>query len=203
MATNLDVVNDCLATLGEAPLSTLSEPHEFKPAATRLLSRMNKEVQTIGWWCNTETMTLNPAPTTGHLVLPGDTLKWESGVRSQDTFGLGQHKPWFVQRGLRLYDTRKRMYESEESVVGIIVREIPFEELPQVLNDYIAATTVLRFQSNFDGDTQRRGELTQHMNMTRAMARAEDIRQNKFNAILTNVSLSRIQSLTRNSRRYL
>ena len=38
MATILDVVNECLGTLGESPLNSLLEPHEFRGTAQRELA---------------------------------------------------------------------------------------------------------------------------------------------------------------------
>lgn len=197
MATTLDVVNDCLATLGEAPLNSLTEPHTDRPAAQRLLARINSEVQAPGWWFNLEALTLQPTASTGYVQLPGDCLKWESGVRSSDTLVRSQAKPWFVQRGTRLYDTRTNSYEINESVTGEIVRLVPFEELPSVVNEYVAAATVLRFQSGFDGDTQRRAELTQRYTLARSEARAENIRQLRVNFINNSWRLSRIKAVSR------
>ena len=204
MTTTLDVVNDCLASLGEAPLNTLSEPHEFKGTAQRLLIRTNREIQAPGWWCNLEALTLKPAASTGYIQLPGDCLKWQSGVRSSDTLIQGRAKPWLVQRGNRLYDTRRRSFQIEDAeVTGEIVRLIPFEELPIVLNEYVAAATVLRFQSNIDADNNRRQELAQRFSIARVEARAENIRQLNFNLRNSNPRLSYIKSVTRGVRRYV
>lgn len=203
MASTLDVVNDCLSSMGEAPLNTLSEPHEFKGSALRLLNRTNRIVQEVGWWCNTEAYTARPTSGVAYIQLPSDVLKWRSGVKSRDTLVQQQAKPWIVQRGTRLYDTRKRSYEVTEEVTGEIVRELPFEDLPAVLNEYVAAQTILRFQSNFDADTQKRQELTQIWQQARLMAQAEDIRQAKVNLRDNNPRLAYIKSVTRSARRYV
>lgn len=201
MATTLEVVNDCLATMGESPLNTLAEPHEFKGAAQRLLSRKSREIQSVGWWFNLEAITLKPAEFTGYVQLPTDALRWESGVRSSDTLVQSQSKPWLVQRGQRLYDTRTRSYGITESVTGELVREVPFEEMPLVVNEYVAAAAVLQFQSSYDGDTQRRAELTQRLLMLRGEARAENIRQLRVNLISANSSIGYLKTITRGARR--
>lgn len=203
MATRLDVVNDCLATLGEAPLNTLAEPHEYKASATRLLDRVNQEIQATGWWCNTEAITLRPATSTGYVQLPGDCIKWESGVRSSDALIRSQAKPWLVQRGTRLYDTRNRTYAVNEEVTGELVRLLPFEDLPTILNEYVAAATVLRFQSDIDADNSRRQELSQRFTLARIEARSENIRQLKVNFLNNNPRLGHIKSVTRAARRYI
>lgn len=201
MASTLDVVNDCLATLGEAPLNTLLEPHEFRGTAQRLLTKASRRIQAPGWWFNTEAITFTPNPT-GQIVLPGDYLKWQSGVRSSDMLVRSEAKPWLVERGGRLYDTRTRSFVLTENVTGELVRELPFEQLPAIINDYVAAETVLKFQSHFDGDNSRRQELTQAWVLARTAANAENTRQLGVNFIYNNSRLSRIKRVTRRLRNY-
>jgi len=200
MATTLDVVNECLATLGEAPLNTLNEPHVYKGAALSALSKANKSAQSRGWWFNTEAMTVTPAPTTGQMQLPGDCLRWASGVRASDTLARGMPKPWAVQRGSRLYDTRNRTYVFTEEVAGEITRLVPFEDLPVEANDFVAADTVLRFQSRFDADNSRRQELAQARTEASILLNAEQTRQAKVNLINNNSRLQRIKSRVRGLR---
>lgn len=202
MATTLEVVNDCLATMGETPLNTLTEPHEFKASAQRALSRANKSIQAVGWWCNLEAATYVPGPN-GQIQLPGDALKWQSGTRSSDKLLRSVAKPWIIQRGNRLYDTREGSYQITEEVTGELVRLVPFEELPLVLNEFIAAQAVLRFQSNFDADNSKRAELTENWKVARIDARAEQIRQAAVNFRHSNSTLSRIKSVTNAARRYI
>lgn len=197
MATTLEVVNECLATMGEAPLNTLSEPHEYKSSALRYLARANKAIQSRGWWFNTEYAELAPNSVNGQIQLPGDCLKFQSGVRTQNTFTA--IKPWLVQRGTRIYDTTTGSYVLSETVSGEIVREVAFDELPHVMNDYIASEAVLKFQSNFDADNSKRQELDQANKMARALASAENIRQYRVNLLNNNSRLARIKRVTRRS----
>jgi len=204
MATTLDVVNDCLASMGEAPLNALTEPHSFKGTATRQLARQSRIIQSRGWWCNTETLTVQQPANLAYIQLPGDVLKWNAGVKSRDTLVQQAAKPWIVLRGKRLYDTVNRTFDIPgQEIVGEIVRELPFEDLPSELNDYIAAQTVLRFQSNFDADTQKRQELTNIWKEARMMAIAEDARQLKVNLIDNNANLHYVKTFTRHARRWI
>ena len=109
----------------------------------------------------------------------------------------GPSKPWVVQRGRRLYDTVAGSYIFTDSVAVAIVRQIPFEDTPSVINDYIAAETVLRFQSNFDGDSSKRKELEQSWTLARAEALSENIRQLRVNMKNNNPRLARVKSVTR------
>ena len=198
--TTLDVVNQCLGTLGEAPLNTLLEPHEFRGTAQKALNTANNRLQSVGWWFNTEAATFDPAPVTGFIQLPGDCLKWQSGVRSSDLLVRGQAKPWLVQRGSRLYDTRTRTFEITESVTGELIREVAFEDLPSVIASYIAAEAVLKFQSSYDADNSKRQELLGEWKLCRSDANAENTRQQGVNFINNNSRLQRIKSAVRRLR---
>jgi hypothetical protein len=203
MATILDVVNDCLASMGETPLNTLSEQHEFKGSAQRLLTRTSRRVQADGWWCNTESFTASPALATGYVQLPGDVLQWQSGIRTKDSQVRSYVKPWLTQRGNRLYDLRTNSYNITEDSIGEIVRFLPFDQLPVPLAEYIAAETVLKFQSNFDADNSKRQELQQNWQLARIKVQAENTRQLGINLLHSNPSLQRIKSRVRSARRYV
>ena len=196
MATKLDVVNNCLGTLGEAPLNTLVELHEFKSSILRLLDESNARIQSTGWWFNTEAVTFVPNGI-GEVTLPGDCLKYQSGVRNHSLV-QGERKPWIVERGTRLYDTRTQSYTlTEASIVGELVREVPFEDIPRVVNEFIAADVVLRFQSSYDADTRKREELAQTHQLAKVAANSENIRQLQINLLNINPRLSRIKSVAR------
>ena len=72
VATTLDVVNDCLAVMGEAPLNTISEDHAFKVAAINILNRNSRNVQARGWWFNQEVLKLTVNPIDSRIYLPND-----------------------------------------------------------------------------------------------------------------------------------
>jgi hypothetical protein len=186
--------------MGESPLTALAEPHTFKSAALRKLAKANRDVQSQGWWFNTEAITLSPAPVTGHIQLAGDVIKWQSGVRTTDLLVRGMPKPWVVQRGTRLYDTRLRSFTLTEEVVGEVTRLVPYEDLPPVAQDFVSAQAVLRFQSDFDADNSRRQELMQEWQLARQLLNSEQIRQSSVNAINNNVRLQRVKRVTRAAR---
>jgi hypothetical protein len=200
MTTTLDVVNECLATMGESPLNALAEPHEFKAPILRVLSKADKHIQSRGWWYNSEELTLTPDPVNSQMTLPGDCLRAESGIRLMHTLVRGAQKPWIIQRGRRMYDTSKGTYTITEDLAITMVRQIPIEELPTPIGDYIAAETVLKFQSNYDGDNNRRQELAMALKIAMSDAISEDVRQRRVNMLSMNATLGRIKSLTRSSR---
>ena len=194
MATTLDVVNDCLGTLGEAPLNSLLEPHEFRGTAQRLLLRASTRIQSPGWWFNTEEITFSPQG--AEVVLPGDSLKFQTGTRTAKSKERVGHKPWIVERGGRLYNAQTQSFMIDEDVVGELVRLIPFDQLPTIVNELIAAEAVYQFQSSFDADRAKREELAEQVRKLTIQANAENIRQQAVNMLYNNPRLARIKRVT-------
>jgi hypothetical protein len=196
MYTTLEVVNGCLASMGESPLSSLVEPHAMKGAAINALNRASKNVQEPGKWFNTEYVSLQPDSVNGWITLSGDCLKFSSGTPQAPS------KPYLVQRGTRLYNLNTQSYVLTEGVDGYIVRLVPFEELPPVAANYIGALAVLRFQSNFDADNSKRQELQQDMLTAKIDFNSEHIRQIKTNLLNSNRTLARLRQHDTNTLRY-
>lgn len=187
MYTTLEVVNGCLASMGEVPLSSLAEPHAMKGAAIAELNRANKSVQSQGRWFNTESVDLTPDSVNGWITLAGDCLKFQSGTPNAVA------KPYLVQRGNRLYNLNTRSYTLTEPVSGVITRLVAFDELPPLAANFIATTAVLKFQSNFDGDNNKRQELKEDNVRARVEFMAEDIRQRGLNLLDSNRTLQRLR----------
>lgn len=143
--TELDVVNDCLATLGEAPINTLQEDHPLVAAALKLLREATARVQAQGWWFNREVVTLQPDTSTGHVALPADFLSVDPSVRGQR----------YTERGRRLYDLDSQSVNFDRPVEVAIIRLVPFRDLPWSAQDLVRAATAVRFVESYDADAQR------------------------------------------------
>ncbi len=202
MYTTLQVVNKCLATMGEAPLNSLSENHGFRGAAVRCLNEANQQTQSRGWWYNTEEMELVPSPDDGGIYLPGDVTRVNFGFVSVTRIDCGQWQGRYVQRGRRLYDVVDGTYVIAETLRAQVIRKIPYEEVPDCVAELIAAEAVLKFQSDYDGDNNRRSELQQDLSRCMTYAVAEDIRQRRVNLYHLNPRLQRIKRVTMRARSY-
>lgn len=145
MYSELDVVNACLASMGEAPVPNLTMPHPYIAAAIKMLTKHNKLVQSQRWWFNTTKVTLTPvAPTyTVSASLPTGAVHIQVPRKVYTLNGDGT-----------VYD------HTEGEVVtaafdAFVIRELDYEALPPEANAYIADCTVLEFQSRFDGDSTK------------------------------------------------
>lgn len=189
--TQLDVVNQCLATAGEAPVNTLDADHPFVLSALTKMKTTSTQEQAKGWWFNTDYITLQHDPNTRFVYVPSDAIN----VNPDDDNNA------FVIRGRRLYNRFTSSYEFSGPVAVQIVREIPFEDLPMLANHMIAARTVLDFQNAYDGDTTKYSKLGAEYQQVFTTLRAEHIRQVKAN-MLNNPSVAGQLRLIRPMSRY-
>lgn len=190
----LDVVNECLATMGHRSLNSLSDPHPSKGEALARLNKVNEQIQAIGWWFNEEILNLSPAVNDNFVYVPNDVIS------------LQTPKAEYVQRGNRLYNRTTGSFTFTESVKCVIRRLVPYADLPLVAAQHIGALTVLEFQSDFDADPQKRQELQDRISGngirhgTLALLNAEEIRQQRVNMITGNARLQRLKQVTRQAR---
>jgi len=171
--TQLDVVNQCLASMGETPLNAVDADHPFVAAALLTLKTTNTQEQAKGWWFNTDLVTLHPDALSRFIYVPDDAIS----INPNDT-----GTAW-VLRGRRLYDRFTSTYEFAGDVRVELVREIPFEDLPMLATHVIAARTVLDFQSAYDSDADKYSRLGVAYQQAFSTLRAEHIRQVKANML--------------------
>lgn len=173
--------------MGEAPLNTLEDPHPFRGACLSALDNESQSIQAAGWWFNRENLTLSPQ-TNGRISLPGDAIE----VRTDSRF--------HVQRGRYLYNTDDGTLIFDKPVEALIIRLVPFEELPESAAQYIAACAVLYFQQNYDGDSTKMRALEQERSITYARCHAIETRNSKANLINNNERLQQLKQITRRVR---
>lgn len=192
VSTTLDIVNECLGTMGEVPLNSLADPHAFKGAALRALEKSDATIQGKAWWYNTEELDLVPSPDDGQIYLPGDVVSVSFGFVGVGTKGA-PHQRRYVQRGRRLYDLQEGTYVITRTLRANIRRRLALDLVPPQINDLIRTTTVLAFQSNYDGDNNRRAELVAALNQAAVAAAAENTKQTRLNLLDNNPRLQRIR----------
>ena len=143
--TELQAVNNMLASIGESPVSTLDTGTVVDAdLAQTLLFNVNRQVQALGLHCNSEVdYPLSPNED-GEIILPANTLRVDEvyGASSRD----------LTQRGSRLYDRNNRTFVIDESVTLDIVMMLPFDELPEAVRWYIAVKASRIFVDKTMGD---------------------------------------------------
>ena len=184
----LTVVNRMLATLGQAPLNSLSSNSRWLGACLSALDQADAEGQSRGWWFNEEKITLQPSAVDSRIYLPGDT----SSVTPHDLIDHG-----VVQRGDKLYDLANGTDLFTKEVTVTLRRRIPFEQLPEQAADWIAAEAIYWFQSTYDGDEGKTRRLDSMRQMAYRTFKNEDTNQRKANLVDSNQQVQLIRSFSR------
>lgn len=190
ITTRLDVVNACLAIMGEAPLNSLNEDHQYRDAAITLLDSNLTSVQAPGWWYNRESLYFAVSPEDNRIYIPGDV----DNVLFQD--------PALVARGRVVYnlDAGTDRFPSGYRVAGLLIRTLSLDLLPVSIAKLIKMKTVLEFQTQFDGDSTKTRQLyldvygdAQRLGLM-GEAKAEDIRNARINMFNSNSRVGRLRN---------
>lgn len=185
--SELDVINECLATMGEAPLNDVDASHPYVPSAQTSLMRANNSELGKGWWFNTDWGTLLPDPITGNIFFPGEAITMQFAGNA------------YTQRGRRLWDRGNGTYNIGKQVPYVAIMSIPFTDLPVMANELVGARAVLEFQAKYDADDAKYKKLEERYNQLYMVLKAEDIRQRKANVFQgwPGQKLSNIRPLSR------
>ena len=142
-STELEAVNYMLLSIGETPVNTLdsnaTEP--IAMVAYRTLHQISRQVQATGLHCNSEYKYPLLRDVKGYLHVPLNTLKADATDPTVDV----------VLRGRKLYNRRTHSYIFDRDLEVDLVIFLSFEELPQVVRDYITVRAVRVFQSKVLG----------------------------------------------------
>lgn len=139
-STELDAVNEILSSVGSSPVNSLEDDANVDVLnAVRILKAVSQEIQSRGYSFNTLTsVTLKPDCFTNKVAYVRDFLRVVST----------SHK--FVSREGYFYDLDSGNLEFPEGItLDELVRELPFEELPQVFRKYITVRASRVFQMRY------------------------------------------------------
>lgn len=171
--TLTEAVNRMLEAIAESPISSLesSSGDADVASALRMLRWTSAQLQSRGWYFNTERNAPLIRNTAGEIPLPPNCHK----VDTSGTFKSIE----VTQRGTRLYNLDTRSYTFEQDLVGDMVVMLDWDELPPHARELIAARAARQFQMDRLGDKERDGKLAQqeamaNMQFTQAEADVAD-----------------------------
>lgn len=182
-STELEAVNYLLLSVGETPVNTL-ESDATDPIAIlahRTLHQISRQVQATGLHCNSEYNYSLLRDSNGFLYVPSDTLKADATDPTVDV----------VLRGRRLYNRTTHSYTFDKDLKVDLVLFLPFEELPQVVRDYITVRAVRVFQSKVLGSDTLHTFSLQDEAEARMMMVQEEVDSGDYN-ILRNSDVMRM-----------
>ena len=169
--TELEAVNECLENIGQSPVSTISgDLGVDTQIALSFVRKISRELQSKGWYWNTDyNYPLTPNGD-GDILAPSNTL-------SIDTDGQFANRD-LVQRGTHIYDRENRTFTfANETPTFSITWGFSFEELPETARRYIALKSARLFQDRVEGQASQQDtndELSAYADLHADNLRVED-----------------------------
>lgn len=146
--SELEAVNLMLSTIGEAPVSSLEVSGDLNVAEARqMLYNVSREVQTVGWYFNTDENYSLVRNSSGEIPFPSNVLTLDLSDNNTDLWNLD-----VTQRGSRLYNRKGNTYAFTQDLTVDLTWFLPWDDLPQAARQYIAIVAARRFQRRFLGD---------------------------------------------------
>lgn len=149
MTTELDAVNEILTQAGYFEILTTAElisVPEAKNALT-ILTRISREEQSKSYYFNTEDNVEITLDGSGEYVIPTDILRVDPYYAYTN----------YVQRGGKLYDIKEQtsvIGEASGSLQVNLVRQVPYEDLPETAKNYFLKRAIRTFLSRYHGERE-------------------------------------------------
>lgn len=174
--TELEAINEILATSSESPVSTLEDNEVIDASlAMNTLRATSVEVQSLGWNFNSEDAVSITPNLAGEVILPPNVLKVDTSGESGNINA--------VQRGLRLYNKTDRTYIFDGPVTVDWVLGLDFEELPSTARLFITIRAARKYQDRYFGDQSTHSYSAQDEQIARANMVQEEMDSNDANML--------------------
>jgi hypothetical protein len=150
MMTELEAVNIMLGSIGEAPISKLSDStiNELTDSAyaRRALLEVSRDVQSEGWSWNTDEAYTIAKNASNTYNLPSNTL---NAIFSPNRYPDNR----FTVRGLRVWDRQEHTFTittwTAPLIVDRIITQLEWDEMPHPAHQYIAIRAARIFSDRY------------------------------------------------------
>jgi hypothetical protein len=161
--TELQAVNEILASVGQAPVTTLDQTNPDVAIAYGTLLQVSREVQSEGWTFNTEYDYPIQPDVNDEILIPNNMLSIDFTREYGDTD--------VIRRNGKLYDKIAHSYEfTEEEYTVDVIWYFDWADLPPVIKDYIVARSASIVSNRIVGDMNQYQMLQQREAYMRAVA---------------------------------
>jgi hypothetical protein len=171
--TELQAVNEILASVGQAPVTTLEQTNPDVAIAYDTLLQVSREVQAEGWTFNIEYDYPFIPDNNKEILIPNNVLQLDLSPDYRDRDA--------VRRNGKLYDRTGHTYQWDDSEVKCdVVWLFDWVDLPIPIRDYIVSRAAVIVSSRIVGDSGQYQMLQQREVYTRAMALEFECNQGDF-----------------------
>ena len=174
----LPAVNEILASVGQAPVTTLDQTNPDVAIAYDTLLNVSREVQAEGWTFNTEEFYELVPDTNGEIVIANNILQIDLHNEKDSQYES-------VRRNGKLYEKINHTYDwttltNWEKVACDIVWLFDWVDLPRPIQDYIVARAAAIVSSRIVGDGQQYQILAQKELQNRSLAMEYECKQGDY-----------------------
>ena len=171
----LDAINEILASVGQAPVTTLDQTNPDVAIAYGALLQVSREVQAEGWSFNTEYKVELTPDSNDEILYPNNVLQ----MNLSDGEGYGSKAA--IRKNGKLYDKVDHTDKWTDDTVKVdIVYQYDWVDLPIPVQDYIVARTASIVSTRIVGDAQQYQFLQQKEMLTRAAALEYECNQGNY-----------------------
>jgi len=143
-STELEAINEMLASIGEAPVSTLTPPLTAEvQVAVNTLHNTSRKVQLVGWWFNEEEDFEIALDVDSKAVVPGNALNIDLTIE--------QYNVDLIERDGFLYDKVGKTFVLTFNPKCTITFFLSWDELPEAAREYIKIKAARIFQQRTVG----------------------------------------------------
>ena len=188
--SKLDMINDALLAIGESPfidgtvVDTIPVGTDGE-TAKRLVEKTMVEVQSRGWYFNTDYDFVLTPDINGFITMPPNTLRVD--------FGNAGNKHRYTIKNGSIYDYLNKSFIIESDLVCDITWLVDYSELPPEAYEYISLRAARKTQQKLIGSVETdsftiRDETDSYVNLQRRQAQSQDY----------NIQNSRVSTRTHN-----
>ena len=177
-AQELPAVNEILASVGQAPVTTLDQTNPDVAIAYDTLTNVSREVQAEGWTFNTEEFYELTPDVNGEVLIPNNVLQIDLHAEKDNEYEA-------IRRNGKLYEKVNHTYDwttltNWDKVACDIVWFFDWVDLPRPVQDYIVARAASIVSSRIVGDPQQYRFLQEKEMYNRAQAMEYECNQGDY-----------------------
>ena len=173
-AQELPAINQILASVGQAPVTTLDQTNPDVAIAYDTLIQVSREIQSEGWTFNTEQDYPFTPDSNDEILIPSNVLQ----IDISD--GTGNEEMDVIRRKGKLYDKQEHSYTFTEELKCDVVWLFDWVDLPRPIQDYITSRAACFTVSRIVGDGQLYQMCMQKEAYCRAMALEYECNQGDY-----------------------
>ena len=146
-AEELPAVNQILASVGQAPVTTLDQTNPDVAIAYNTLLQVSREVQAEGWSFNTEENIKETPDANGNILYPANVLQMDL------TYNSNNYNKDVIKKNGKLYDKIEHTDVWTDDVYVDKLFWYDWVDLPTVMQDYIVSKAASIVSSRIVGDS--------------------------------------------------